>query len=165
MPGRRSGEWWGTNKQLPCKILIMSGEKKIQGQLITRQGEFTYEYFQFYNKTHHFDTYAFMIWYDRTPEKEKADMSLLIMKDGVHLKVIDLMMNDYKGKGIAIAIVLECRNIFRKRIISSSNNSRTKCFTSEANWPEAIARVWQPLTEQGLAVYDQLNDQYVLIDV
>lgn len=142
----------------------MISEAKIRGKLITRHGEFIYEYFRFYNKTHHFDTYAFMIWDDGTPEKEKADMSLLIMEDDVHLRVIDLMMNDYKGKGIAIAIILECRNIFGKRIVSSSNNSSVKSFIGEANWPEAIARVWQPLTEQGLAVYDQFNDQYILID-
>lgn len=114
----------------------------LKGKLVTRKGEFTHEYFRHYNKTHCFDTYDFTIWDEKDePQKDKADFSLLIVDDGIHLKVIDLMMKDSQGKGIAPAMILNAKKIFGKRIISSSNKKSAKCFNGEANWPEAIERV------------------------
>ncbi|MGF7077711.1 hypothetical protein [Mucilaginibacter sp. UYCu711] len=141
----------------------MSDRDIIRGKLVTRKGEFIYEYFRFYNKTHHFDTYAFMIWDEKdASEKDKADFSLLIMDDGIRLKVIDLIMKDYEGNGIAPAIIMKAREIFGKPIVSSSNQKSSKSFNSETNWPEAIERVWKPLAERGCAVYDQLSDHYII---
>ncbi|MBD1362982.1 hypothetical protein IDJ77_04090 [Mucilaginibacter sp. ZT4R22] len=135
-----------------------------QGILVTRKGEFQFEYFLHFNNTYKFDTYAFLIWAgEGGPDENAADFSLLIMNDDIHLKVIDLFMKHYSGNGIAIAIILKARELFGKKIISSSNTN--KSFTSEANWPEAIQRVWQPLVDQGLAHYDAPNDHYVLVDV
>ena len=132
------------------------------GKLITPKGEFTYSYYLFHNNTYNFDTYAFTIWDEKDHGKtHKADFSLLIMEDNTHLKVIDLFMHDYQGKGIAMAIILKAKEIFGKTIISSSNTN--KSFTGESNWPEAIQRVWQPLIEKGLAYYDPGNDYYVLL--
>lgn len=132
------------------------------GKLQTNKGEFTYGYFPFYNKTHNFQTVAFQIWDEQHPEKVKADISLLVMDDDIHLKVIDLMMNDYQGFGIAPAIILEVRELFCKTIISSTNNTAHKSFTSEANWQEAIDKVWDPLRKQGLAEYDSNRGYYIL---
>ena len=141
----------------------MNNKDRLRGILATRKGEFQFEYFRHFNNTYRFDTYAFSIWAgEGEPDGNAADFSLLIMNDGIHLKVIDLFMKDYSGKGIAIAIILKAREIFGKKIISSSNTN--KSFTSEANWPEAIQRVWQPLVDQGLAHYDAFNDHYVLGD-
>jgi len=132
------------------------------GKLITPKGEFTYCYYLFHNKTYNFDTYAFTIWDENDKAgKRKADFSLLIMDDHIHLKVIDLFMNDYRGKGIATAIILKAKEIFGKTIISSSNT--VKSFTGESNSLDAIERVWRPLAEKGLAYYDQANDYYVLL--
>ncbi|MDB5004390.1 MAG: hypothetical protein JWQ34_2615 [Mucilaginibacter sp.] len=141
----------------------MADQETMQGKLTTAKGEFTYSYYLFHNSTYNFDTYAFNIWDENDQEeKHKADFSLLIMNDDVHLKVIDLFMHDYQGKGIARAIILKAKEIFNKRIVSSSNVNKT--FTGESNWPEAIKRVWKPLAEEGLAVYDEINGYYILVD-
>jgi hypothetical protein len=39
-----------------------------------------------------------------------------------------------------------------------------KSFTGEANWPEAIERIWTPLAKQGLAIYDENNGHCILLD-
>lgn len=140
----------------------MAKRKMTIGKLTTWKGEFIYGYFPFYNETYQIDTIAFLIWDKNEPRKDKADMSLLVMDDGVHLKVIDLFMKSYAGRGIAPAIILEAQKLFGKRIISSSNSKKYKTFYSEANWQEAIDRVWEPLRKQGLAEYDDTKDYYIL---
>lgn len=131
------------------------------GKLITPKGKFIYSYYLFHNNTYDFDTYAFTIWDENDQEgKHKADFSLLIMNDSIHLKVIDLFMHDYQGKGIATAIILKAKEIFGKTIISSSNTN--KSFAGEANWSEAIDYVWQPLVKKGLAYFDETNGYYIV---
>jgi hypothetical protein len=136
-------------------------DQKTYGKLVTPKGEFTYSYFLFHNNNYNFDSYAFSIW-DANDDtgKHSADFSLLIMDDDIHLKVIDLFMHDYQGKGIAKAIILKASEIFGKTIISSSNTN--KSFIGESNWREAIERVWQPLVNNGLAYFDQKNDYFVV---
>jgi hypothetical protein len=137
-------------------------DKKIRGILLTRKGQFTYEYFRHYNQTEKFDTYAFLIWDEKDCSgKQKADFSLLIMDDGIHLKVIDLFTKDYQCKGIAVSIILKAKEIFGKRIISSSNTKKN--FRGEANWSQAVERIWLPLSEQGLAFYNAENDYFELL--
>lgn len=143
---------------------MMADLKTGTGKLTTPKGEFTYSYYFFHNSVYKLDTYAFSIWDENHQEgMHKADFSLLIMDDNIHLKVIDLFMHDYQSKGIAKAIILKAKEIFGKTIISSSNSH--KSFTGESNWPEAIEKVWEPLTKQGLAVYDDTNGHYILLDV
>lgn len=140
----------------------MDNGEKIQGFLTTLKGTFIYEYSFFHNSTYHFDSWALMIWDDKDKDsKRKADMNLLIMEDGRRLKVIDMFMNDYAGKGIAIGMIRKAKELFGKEIISSSN--KVKSFTGEGNWEEAIERVWDPLVKQCLAVYDATNDHYILL--
>jgi hypothetical protein len=85
------------------------------------------------------------------------------MENGIDLKVVDLypdLSKYYLGKGISIAIILEARNIFKKRIISSSNLSTSNY--CEWNTPEAIEKVWKKLVKTGEAKYKQELDCYIV---
>lgn len=66
-------------------------------------------------------------------EKQKEDFSLLIMSDGLRLKVIDMFIKDYVVNKTTNAMVLKSKEIVNKQIISSFNNNESKSFTSEAN--------------------------------
>jgi hypothetical protein len=70
----------------------MNNKDRLRGILATRKGEFQFEYFRHFNNTYRFDTYAFLIWAgENGPDETAADFSLLIMSDGTHLKLIDLL--------------------------------------------------------------------------
>jgi hypothetical protein len=136
---------------------------KIKGMLPTRKYEFTFEYYLNYHPHLKADVYFFDIWdeADTSVDIHKFSFLLRVMENGTDLKVSDLFAGSYKGKGISIAIILRAKELFNKRIISSSN--RTQSYIGEANWKEAIEKVWNPMVSQGLARYDAENDYYYVL--
>lgn len=66
----------------------------------------------------------------------------------------------YLGRGISIAFVLKAKEIFGKRIISSSNKFPA---TGEMRKAPAEKYLWEPLRELGLAGYDNDRDIYYTI--
>ena len=82
-----------------------------------------------------------------------------IMDNGKDLKSIDLFPPEYyKGKGISIAVILKAKDLFNKRIISSSNDKETH--SGEMRWEDATEKVWKRMVANGLAKYDHENDYY-----
>lgn len=106
--------------------------------------------------------YNIEIW-EKGKEAEKKFTSLLrVMENQKDLKVIDLFPPDYyRGKGISIAMILKARELFKKRIISSSNTY--KSHRGEMRWKDATEKVWDKLVILGLARYDQTFDYYYTI--
>ncbi len=143
---------------------MINSVDKITGILLTQRGKtFTYEYYEYFNTTYRFNSYIFNIWDEKaTIDKTRANYTLLIMNDGLTLKVIDAFMNDYEGNGIAIAILLKSKELFGKRIISSSNKKEYRSFVGESRWSTATDNIWQPLVLQGLATYNNVGDYFIL---
>lgn len=141
---------------------MMKDENKypIRGELQTRKGIFTYQYLIYHHKHYNADFYMFDIWDERddSPDLHKFSFCLEIMANGTDLKVTDLFACDYKRKGISIPLILKAKELFGKRIISTSNKNPAR--HDEANWSEAIEKVWEPMVSQGLAAYNQDNDYY-----
>ena len=67
----------------------------------------------------------------------------------------------YSAKGIPEKIILELGYLSGKKVISSSNNSKSKYFEDEFRTP-AAAKVWQRLVEQGLAFHNEETDIFSL---
>lgn len=136
---------------------------KIRGTISTKDGEFIFEYYLNHHPHLKSDVYFFDIWRDGDDLENLHKFSFLlrVMENGRDLKVVDLFAGDYKGKGISIPIILKSKQLFNKRIISSSN--RIKSYSGEANWGEAIEKVWKPLVSQGLAKYDTEKDYYFVL--
>ena len=145
----------------------MTNESTSRGKLISTKNnlefEFTFEYLIKYQKEFNAKVYFFEIW----DEKENIDKiyrysyMLRIMENGNDLKVIDLFANRYIGKGIGSAIILKSKELFEKRIISSSNTK--KSYPTESNWKAAIEKVWKPMMAKGLVDYNFLEDYYYTI--
>ena|SRR5437868_3949021 len=133
--------------------------EKIRGVVTGKNEEFVFEYSTVYNTHLKSNVYVFQIWNDRELSLELHRYSLIleILHNG-DLKVIDLFAGDYAGKGISIPMILKAKQLFGKRIISSSN--RFKSSHTEGNWVDAINKVWNPMVNQGLAKYDEKRDYY-----
>lgn len=136
---------------------------KYCGILNTRKGDFRYRYKPIFSKEHGTIIYYFDIWQQGDNPDDYKNFSFLLkeLPNGTDLKVIDLFANKYEGCGISIPIILKAKEIFAKRIISSSNNH--KMHYSEANWQDAIDKVWLPMVSQGLAKYDDANDIFIVL--
>lgn len=85
------------------------------------------------------------------------------MENGIDLKVIALFADNtyYLGKGISISIILKAKEIFGKRIISSSN--LPPITVGESISELAISKVWKPLVERRKAKYCESEHHYYLI--
>ena len=129
----------------------------VKGILQTPKGVFTYQYVIYHHPRYHADFYMFDIWDERddSADLHKFSFCLEIMANDTDLKVTDLFACDYKGKGISTPIILKAKELFGKRI----NRARY----DEANWSDAIEKVWEPMVSQGLAAYDQENDYYFVL--
>jgi hypothetical protein len=87
---------------------------------------------------------------------------ILKVVDDNTLKVIDLFPDDkHIGKGISIAIILHAKELFNKRIISSSNKFKT--FPNESRFEDAEKKVWNKLVDLELALYNKDLDYYYTI--
>jgi hypothetical protein len=119
---------------------------------------FRFEYFLHYDEYLKANVYVFDIWEEGRESKPKFSFLLRVMENGTDLKVIDLFAGEYyKGKGISVAIILNAKELFNKRITSSSK--KVKSHYSEDRWKDA-EKVWQGLVEKGFAKYDEHNDYY-----
>ncbi|QQQ28928.1 hypothetical protein [Chryseobacterium indoltheticum] len=79
------------------------------------------------------------------------------MENGNDLKVIDLFPDSkkyYLGKGISRAMILHCKNLFVKRIISEGGNNK---------WEEARTKVWERMKSNREVAYCESNDFYFTI--
>jgi hypothetical protein len=120
-----------------------------------------YDYFYAYREYLNATGYIFRIWENSNHTKDYFSFQLREMENGEDLKVVDLYPDSskyYLGKGISIAIILKAKQIFNKRIISSSN--KHKSHSGEFNTAEAIKNVWEPMVENGLAKYYETGDYY-----
>lgn len=133
---------------------------KTTGILLTRKGEFIFEYHLNYHPYLKADVYFFNIWRegDELEDIYKFSFLLRVMENGKDLKVVDLFAGNYNGEGISIAIILKSKELFQKRIISSSNKQPSS--SGEENWDEAIQKVWEPMVRQGTVAYDANKDYY-----
>jgi hypothetical protein len=134
------------------------------GQILqTRKGAYLYTWRTVFNADHKANIHYFNIWKPGEDPKDFKNFSLLLkeMPNGKDLKIIDIFANKHEGLGISIPIILEVNKIFHKRIISSSNKNKT--YSGEANWKEAIEKIWVPMVLQGLAKYDDTNDVYYIL--
>ncbi|HLP13604.1 MAG TPA: hypothetical protein VK177_16840 [Flavobacteriales bacterium] len=141
---------------------------KIRGRIVSHKNEiafdFLFEYYLDYISTYGGLAYIFDIWEEGRENFGKFSFQLRVMENGQDLKVVDLYPDSqkhYLGKGISIAIILHSKELFNKRIISSSN--KKKSFEGEANWQDAIEKVWKRLENNSLAGYDKENDFYYLV--
>lgn len=125
--------------------------------------EFIAKYVCEFNDNYDGYTYSFDV-YEKSKENDSTfSLILLIMKNGIDLKVVDLYPDYHKyylGKGISVNLILKCREIFGKRIISSNNLQKSQY--CEWNSPIAVEKVWKPLVNSGVAVYVEEEDQYVV---
>ncbi len=122
---------------------------------------FLFEYYLDYIHDYGANAFIFLIWEKGRETEDKFSYRLRVMENGNDLKVVDLFgdcNNYYLGKGISIAIILKSKEIFNKRIISSSN--KVQSYRDEANYKPAIEKVWKKMVSKGLAGYDSENDFY-----
>lgn len=142
-------------------MIIVDDAQRVKGLLETRKGIFTYEYYLYYFKDIKVNTYSFDIWDENDLKPFKYSFILEILENGQDLKVMDLFAGDYQGMGISIPIILKAKELFGKRIISSSNANWSR--PGESNWEEAIEKVWEPMVNQGLAEYRDNDDRYYVL--
>lgn len=127
----------------------------------SREFKLLFEYYLEYIVDYNAKAYIFEIWEKGRETEDKFSFRLRIMENGKDLKVVDLIgdcSSYYLGKGISIAMILKSKEMFNKRIISSSN--KVKTFTGEANYKPAIEKVWKRMVDKGLAEYDSKYDYY-----
>lgn len=107
--------------------------------------------------------YIFKIYEKGREEEDSFDFMLREMENGIDLKVIALFADNtyYLGKGISISIILKAKEIFGKRIISSSNLRPVTIGESISEL--AISKVWKPLVECGKAKYCESEHHYYII--
>ncbi|WP_426477260.1 hypothetical protein ACP3T3_18740 [Chryseobacterium sp. CBSDS_008] len=117
---------------------------------------FLYNYQQEYLEDHNGNILIFEIWEKEKEELPKFSFSLRIMENGTDLKVVDLFADNkyYLGKGISIAMILLCKFLFRKRIISERGKD---------NWPDARTKVWERMKSNGEVAYCKTKDYYFTI--
>ncbi len=144
--------------------------KYIQGELTSHKNgnsyKFLYNYYMDYIEGDNGNSYVFEIWSDGNENEGKFSFRLKIEKNGKDLKVVDLYPDStkkYLGKGISIAIILESKKIFNKRIISSTNVDDKQTVQGEDNSEAAIEKVWKRLVDNDKAKYDRLNGYYYTI--
>jgi hypothetical protein len=137
------------------------------GQMKSNKNGFdhSFEYAYFFDYLVYLNSpgYVFRIWEKGREDQGFFSFQLRQMENGTDLKVVDLYPDSqkyYLGKGISIAIILESKSIFQKRIISSSN--KNKSHSREFNTPEAIEKVWKRLKLCGKADYNSEFDYYFL---
>jgi hypothetical protein len=125
---------------------------------------YKYDWFEEYNIRNNAINKIFEIWERGREDKSKFSFILREMENKKDLKVIDLFPDSekyYLGNGIAISMILECKKLFGKRIISSSNLFPSS--TNEARWEDATKKVWEKLVNQELAKYDSKKDIFYTI--
>lgn len=147
------------NNKEPLKII---GELKSQKNGV--EFTFIFEYFYEYKDYLEGMGYIFRIWNETISSNDYFSFQLREMENGTDLKVVDLYPDrekNYIGKGISISIILKSKEIFNKRIISSSN--KRKSHPGEFNTREAIEKVWDRMVLLGLAKYDSDNDYYFVL--
>jgi len=148
--------------------LAMFETKRIRGSVKSLKNSvefsFLFEYYLDYVIDYDANAFIFLIWEEGRELEDKFSFRLRIMENDKDLKVVDLFSdssNYYTGKGISIAIILQSKEMFNKRIISSSNKLKT--FIGEANYKDAIEKVWKKMIEKGLALYNSECDYYFTI--
>jgi hypothetical protein len=147
--------------------LIAFKHKLVRGTFksgLSKEHTFLYEYYYDYFTYLNAHGYVFDIWEAGRESLPTFDFRLREMENGSDLKVTGLYADPdhyYNGKGISIAIILEAKLIFNKRIISSAN--RKSGDYGEFNTPEAIEKVWNRMVKAGLAVYDSNLDYYIVL--
>jgi len=104
--------------------------------------------------------YMYEIWEEGKEEQHKFDFALMVMDNGKDLKVTDCYAHGYKGEGIAATMILEAKQSFNKRIVSSSN--KKKSVSGESRWEDATI-LWEKLVERKLAKYDEENDIFYTV--
>jgi len=108
-------------------------EDKLKGILTTRKsGDYTFEYFRYYFSDIKINSYCFEIWNEKDRASKKYSFILEILGNETDLKVMDMYACDYRGRSISIPIILKAKQLFSRRIVSSSNSHSSR--SGEANW-------------------------------
>ncbi len=133
------------------------------GSLQSHKNNNTYDFLFIYDQEYHAsieaNIYRFKIWEEGKETDSCFEILFKIIDNGSDLKVIDLFPPDYyRGKGISIAGILKAKEIFKKRIISSSNHAKSEIH--EARWDDATEKVWKRLVDRKLAKYNIAKDYY-----
>lgn len=116
-----------------------------------------YSFQQEYLENYDGNILIFEIWEEEKEELDKFSFMLRKMENGTDLKVVDLFSDSrkyYLGKGISRAMILHCKNLFMKRIISERGNK---------NWEEARTKVWERMKSNGEFAYCESKDFYFTI--
>lgn len=82
---------------------------------------FLYSFQQEYLEAYDGNVLIFEIWEEGKEQLDKFSFMLREMENGNDLKVVDLFPDSkkyYLGKGISRAMILHCKNLFVKRLIS-----------------------------------------------
>lgn len=90
---------------------------------------FLYSFEKEYLEAHNGNVLIFDIWEQGKEELKKFSFMLKEMENGTDLKVVDLFSDSkkyYSGKGISRAMILHCKNLFEKRIISERGHKTGK---------------------------------------
>ncbi|MDQ8141067.1 hypothetical protein [Chryseobacterium sp. CFS15] len=118
---------------------------------------FLYSFQQEYLEAHDGNVLIFEIWEEGKEELDMFSFMLREMENGTDLKVVDLFPDSkkyYLGKGISRAMILHCKNLFVKRIISERRDK---------NWEEARTKVWERMKFNGEVAYCEFKDFYFTI--
>lgn len=118
---------------------------------------FLYSFEKEYLEAHNGTVLIFDIWEQGKEELQKFSFMLREMENGTDLKVVDLFSDSkkyYSGKGISRAMILHCKNLFEKRIISERGHK---------NWEEARTIVWERMKSNGEVAYCESKDFYYTI--
>ncbi|MCT3662781.1 hypothetical protein HZR00_09705 [Elizabethkingia anophelis] len=118
---------------------------------------FLYSFHQEYLEAHDGNVLIFKIWEEGKEELEGFSFMLREMENGTDLKVVDLFSDSkkyYSGKGISRAMILHCKNLFLKRIISERGKE---------NWEEARIKVWERMKSDREVAYCETKDYYYTI--
>ncbi len=141
-------------------------ENKISGEIFTEvngtKNNFAYEYCQYFDQTFKRLGYRFDIWEKEREDELRFSFILIVTDNLFDLKCIDMYaLNEaYKGKGISRAVILEARKVFKKRIISSSNQRRIDPHEQRR---EDGSKVWMKMKVAGLAGYNEEGDYFFTI--
>lgn len=125
---------------------------------------FYYTYEKRYIIEYHGICYEFNITESKNDISSGFSYVLRVMENGLDLKVVDLYPetdtnSKYLGKGISIGIILHSKELFNKRIISSSNKKLQTDY-DEFNSEEAIDKVWKRLEDRELVGYNEKEGYY-----
>ncbi len=130
------------------------------GNIYNLVAEYSYEY----DDDSEAYRYIFKIFEKGRENEDSFDFMLREMENGTDLKVVALFAdnnNYYLGKGISISIILKAKELFGKKIISSSNSKQVT--SGESISELAISKVWKPLVESGKAKYCETEHHYYLL--